>query len=75
MHGTVDFRFREDEVEKLKILLGDFGVLERPQQPSDLLVRLRAAGMVEEKPLMEESDLMTYWLTPEAKAAIRKALG
>ncbi|HLV99427.1 MAG TPA: hypothetical protein VKT82_12205 [Ktedonobacterales bacterium] len=57
------------------MLLGEFGVLERPDSVSDLLLRLQAAGMVEEKPLFEEADLMTYWLTPEAKAAIRKALG
>lgn len=72
---TSTFRFRESEVEQLRILLGEFGVLERHDQPGELLLRLKAAGMVEKKPLWEGCEWYTYFLTPEAKAAIRKALG
>ena len=49
--------------------------MERPGQPSELLVRLKAAGLVEEAPLIEGFDWHSYFLTPEAKVAIRKALG
>jgi hypothetical protein len=31
--------------------------------------------MMTEEPLFEEADFLTYFLTPTAKASIRKALG
>lgn len=71
----MQFRFRKSEAETLKILLGDFGLLERHGQPSELLLRLKEAGMVVDEELFEGSDIQTYFLTPEAKQVIRKALG
>ena len=70
---AIQFRFRESEVGVLRNMLGDCGILERPGQPSDLLLRLQAAGMVEEDRTLE--PLVSYFLTPEAKQSIRKALG
>ncbi len=75
MAESFDFRFRDAEVEELKLLLGEFGVLAHRQQQGELLARLMKAGMVTEERLLDDEDLRCYWLTPEAKAAIRKALG
>jgi DNA-binding MarR family transcriptional regulator len=75
MAGSNDFRFRDSEVEEVKLLLGAFGLLAHRQQQSELLARLVKAGMVTEEPFLDDEDLRCYWLTPEAKAAIHKALG
>lgn len=48
------FRFRESEVEELRMLLGEFGILERLGQPSDLVLRLKAAGLVQEEAVLEQ---------------------
>jgi len=70
---TMQFRFRESEVEVLRNMLGDCGILERPGSASELLLRLQAAGMLEEDRTLE--PLVSYFLTPQAKQSIRKALG
>jgi hypothetical protein len=57
------------------MLLGEIGLLERAGKVSELVLRLTEAGMVEEEELFEGSDFLTYFLTPEAKQSIRKALG
>ena len=73
------FKFRESEREQITILLGEFGILVHDNQPkSELLERFIAAGMVTRQPMfddMPESDLVSYFLTDEAKAQIRQALG
>ena len=59
------FQFRASEVEELSILLGDFALVERPGQPSELLRRLQEAGLVE---LVPETDPFTCWaLTPKGR--------
>jgi hypothetical protein len=67
------FKFRESERETLLILLGDFYVLEPTHQPSDLLCRLKAAGMVE--PVEDIEPLIAWGLTPVGKDVVRRALG
>lgn len=67
------FKFRDSEVESLRLLLGDFGMLEMPTRQSDLVRRLKAAGLVETR--RDLDPLVSYFLTPEGKAVIRKALG
>jgi hypothetical protein len=67
------FKFRDSEREEMHLLLGDFGLLESPDRPSDLARRLKAAGLVEEVSDLE--PLVGYFLTPAGKAVIRQALG
>ena len=67
------FRFRASDVEQLRRLLGDFGILETPKHPSDLARRLKAAGLVEEHHDLE--PLVAYFLTPAGKHVIKQALG
>lgn len=67
------FKFRESEREEMLILLGDFYLLELKRQPSDLLCRLKAAGLVE--PVEDIEPLVAWGLTPAGKDAVRRALG
>ena len=67
------FTFRESEREEMLILLGDCSLLELKRQPSDLLCRLQAAGLVE--PVEEIEPLVAWGLTPAGKDAVRRALG
>ena len=69
----MQLKFRESEREELVILLGDFYLLELKGQPSDLLRRLQAAGLVES---VEDIEPLVAWgLTPAGKEAVRRALG
>lgn len=67
------FRFRADEAEELRQHLGSIGWLVLPGEETDLLLRLRAAGLVEACPVLEV--WVGYFLTPWGKAVISKALG
>ena len=67
------FTFRESEREELFILLGDFYLMELKGQPSDLLCRLQAAGLMES---VEDIEPLVAWgLTPAGKEVVRRALG
>jgi hypothetical protein len=67
------FRFRDSEVEELSNLLDEAVIFTYRDQLSTLLARLLNAGMVVEEPVGRE--IACYFLTPEAKEALGKALG
>ena len=66
--------FRESDLPDLRVLLGSFYTLVDPQQPLDpLLQRLKEAGLLEER--NDLAPFLCYGLTPQGKAAVKRALG
>ena len=67
-------KFREADLEQLRVLLLSFYALVDPAQPRDpLLQRLKEAGLLEQRD--DLAPFLCYGLTPEGKEAVKRALG
>lgn len=67
-------KFRESDLNDLRLLLGDFYALVDPQQPLEAHLQiLKDAGYLEQRD--DLAPLVCYGLTAEGKEAVKCALG